>query len=152
MYTLQLEKKSRGCVNALAVFGAIALAVIGMFVVLGVAVSTDSSANSYTFTRNVIYKITTNRDSNVWPSCYWFDVTYEMKSGTAQKSVSICDGKRSATVDTLQASYGDFVYLSVQNDKMAARIGCEIYVDGTLVHKTQSEGQYVIASCSGSVQ
>lgn len=152
MYALQPEKKSNGCLTVFAVIGVIALAVAGLFVVgVFAATSQPSSARNSSTTRTIVYKVTTARDSSVYPSCYWFDATYEMPSGTAQKSASICDGARSAEVDRRTGSPGDFVYLSVQNDEMLARIGCRIYVDGKLVFQTYSEGQYVIASCSGSI-
>jgi hypothetical protein len=106
-----------------------------------------SSSNSSSSQRQVVYKATTSLGSG----CNGIDTTYEMPSGTSQKTVSMCKGKTSAVVDQRTGSRGDFVYLAVQNDKMFARIGCEIYVDGKLVHQTHSEGQYVIASCSGSI-
>lgn len=152
MYTLQPAKKSSGCLKALAVIGVIALGVFGMIVlVVFTATMLPSSASTGPSTHRVVYKVTTDRDSSVYPSCYGFDTTYEMPSGTAQKSVSICDGAKSVVVDQRSGSSGDFVYLSVQNDKYAARIGCEIHIDGKLIHRTYSQGQYVIASCSGSV-
>ena len=149
MYTLGPEKKSNGCIKTLAVIGAIALVVVAIFVVavMGATRSIRSGGN-LSASRQVVYKITTNRD---WGTCYGFDTTYEMPSGTSQKSVSLCDGKTSGVVDQRSAARGDFVYLSVQNDEQLAKIGCEIYVDGRLLFHTQSEGQYVIASCSGTV-
>lgn len=103
-------------------------------------------ANAVSRSHQVIYKVTTSRDRG---NCYGFDTTYEMQSGTAQKAVSICDGKTSTVVDQRTGQTGDFVYLSVQNDEMWAKISCEIHVSGKLLYKTYSEGQFVIASCSG---
>lgn len=152
MYTLQPEKKNRGCITFLAVIGAIAIILVGLFVVVVfVAMDTPSYAGSAPSTHRVVYKVITDRDSSVYPSCFWFDATYEMSSGTAQNSIPVCDGARTAIVDERTASRGDFVYLAVQNDEWLARIGCEIHVDGKLVHRTYSEGQYVIASCSGTI-
>jgi len=149
MYALQPEKKSSGCGKALATIGVFALFVIGLLVlVLVVALNMPSYADTAPSTHRIVYKVTTARD---WGGCYGFDVTYEMPSGTSQKSVSICDGARTAIVDERNAKRGDFVYLAVQNDEQSARIGCEIHIDGKLVHRTYSEGQYVIASCSGSI-
>lgn len=152
MYALQPEKKSNGCVTALAVIGVIALAVVGLFVVAVFAVSSGSGGVSgSSTTRQIVYKVRTDRDSSIYPSCYWFDATYEMPSGTAQRPASICDGAYTGVVDQRSAQRGDFVYLSVQNDKYYAGISCEIHIDGKLVYQTQSAGQYVIASCSGTV-
>jgi hypothetical protein len=111
-----------------------------------------SSATSYRSTvsirHQVVYKVTTDRD---WNECYDFDTTYEMPSGTAQKTVTLCDSTTSGVVDSRAGDSGDFVYLSVQNGRQLTRISCEIHIDGKLVHKTYSKGQYVIASCSGSI-
>lgn len=150
MYTLQPEKKSNGCVRILAVIGAITLlVVVAAFAVILFPFRPSSSAN--TTQKLVVYQVTTTRNTSGWPSCFGFDTTYELGSGTAQKRVNICDGARRTTVDQFTGSSGDFVYLSVQNDKYLARIGCSIYIDGKLVYQTHSEGQYVIASCSGSI-
>lgn len=152
MYTLQAPKKSYGCTTVLAVIGGLTLFVIGAIFLMGfvAAVGRSSSyASSHASTQHhVVYKVTTSRD---WDECYYFDVTYEMPSGTSQNSAAICDGKTSAVIDQRSADLGDFVYLSVQNDEQSANIGCQIWIDGSLVYETHSQGQYVIASCSGSV-
>jgi hypothetical protein len=107
-----------------------------------------SHASTY---HDVVYKVATNRtDYGSW-HCFNFDATYEMPSGTAQRPAAICDGDRSAIVDHRTANLGDSVYLSVQNDEYYAVISCEIWIDGALAFQTYSEGQYKIASCSGSV-
>ena len=146
MYTLQSEKKSGGCAKALVVIGAIMLVgiVFSLFVISAV-----SSVGSTSISHHVVYKATTSRLKG--GNCFDFDATYEMPSGTSQKSGGRCNGSRSVIVDQRTAAPGDFVYLSIQNDEWSARIGCEIYIDEKLVYQTHSEGQYVIASCSGSV-
>lgn len=149
MYALQPQKKSNGCLKGFAVTGVIAIACLALLVLAFFASAlSPSSANSSRSTHHVVYKVTTNRN---WGSCYGFDTTYEMPSGTAQKSVSTCDGATTTDVDQRSGSRGDFVYLSVQNDKQAARISCQIYIDGKVVFQTWSNGQYVIATCSGSI-
>lgn len=112
------------------------------------ASSAARPTNTPPLTHQVVYKVATSRDV---AECYGFDTTYEMPSGTAQKTVNICDGSHRTVVDQRTGSRGDFVYLSVQNDEQYAGIACEIYVDGELVFHTVSSGQYVIASCSGSI-
>jgi len=150
MYTLQPKKKSRGCLAVLAIAGITAMVGLALIIFLAFAASALGRSDSRSpLTHRVVYKVTTNRN---WGSCYGFDTTYEMPSGTAQKSVSICDGNTTTDVDQRSGSRGDFVYLSVQNDKQAARISCQIYIDGKLVYQTWSNGQYVIASCSGSIE
>lgn len=112
------------------------------------AASVSRSTNAPPSIHQVVYKITTSRD---WGLCYGFDTTYEMPHGTSQRPVSICDGATSAVVDKRTGSRGDFVYLSAQNDKDSAIIGCEIYIDGELAFQNYSQGQYVITSCSGRI-
>lgn len=150
MYTLRPEKKkSNVFVRILAVVGAMALAIFGC--VIALLISPLSNIASAPVSHDVVYKVRTNRDSSVYPSCYWFDVTYEMTGGTSQNNAAICDGAKTVEVDRFVGYSGDFVYLSVQNDKYLARIACEIYIDGKLESRTFSNGQYVIASCSGRV-
>lgn len=118
----------------------------------GVVAGATNSGSAPSSSHSVVYEVTTSRDSSVYPTCYGFDTTYEMPSGTSQKPVSICDGKTSTVVDKRSGNSGDFVYLSVQNDKQSARIGCEIYIDGKLAYQNYSQGQYVITDCSGRVE
>lgn len=148
MYNLQPEKKSGGCTKILAIIGGLALVVVAFFAVAIFSVSNSVVSSSRNDEQRVVYRVTTSRD---WGGCYGFDATYEMPSGTAQKGVSICNGDTFTQVDQRTGRRGDFVYLSVQNDEQLARIGCEIHINGTLVYQTHSEGQYVIASCSGSI-
>lgn len=75
------------------------------------------------------------------------DLTYENASGNSQQE----------TINVpwsieFQAPAGQFVYLSGQ---LAVRgkstVTCKILVDGQVVEEAESEGEYVIATCSGSV-
>jgi len=145
---LEPEKKSKGCVTFLAAIGVAALAIIGLFIVVIFATSnTPSYATTSRSTHRVKYVVATDHPV----LCRDIDVTYEMAHGTAQKSVTLCDGPTSQIVDEFVGSSGDFVYLAAQNGKYYAEISCKIYIDSQLVYHTTSEGQYVIASCSGSI-
>lgn len=148
MYNLQPPKKSRGCVNVLAVIGGISLALFAIVLLGGFTLLGSTPAPS---SHEVIYKVTTNLDSGTWPTCNYFDTTYDLRGGTAQKTVSICDGDHHTEVDRFTAQRGDFVYLSVQNGQRYGGVTCQIFVDGALLYHTHSDGQYVIASCSGSI-
>lgn len=149
MYNLQPEKKSNGCVTFLAVIGLIALVIVGLFgVAVFAAAGSSASIGSSSTTHSVVYRAVTSRLDG---DCFGFDATYEMPSGTSQKNGGVCNGSNSIVVDTRTASRGDFLYLSVQNDDYWAIVSCEIIIDGKLAYRTSSEGQYVIASCSGSV-
>lgn len=46
---------------------------------------------------------------------------------------------------------GKFVYISAQNQFSSGTVKCEILLDGKVVKEAESEGGYVIASCSGSI-
>jgi len=51
-----------------------------------------------------------------------------------------------------QAKRGQFLYLSVQNNEPLGWVKCEIYSGGKLIDTALSEGEYVIASCSGKAE
>jgi hypothetical protein len=173
MYTLQAPKKSNGCVTVLAIIGGLTVIGVGGIFLLSFfglfASAVASSSHSAPALHEVIYKVTMDRrytgsdiDDTLDPKtrkllgiddiCYSFDTTYAMESGTAQKPLSVCRDDSFAVVDRRMAAQGSFVYLSVQNDQIGGPIRCEIWVDGKRQYVTQSEGQFSIASCSGSVE
>lgn len=148
MYNLQPEKKSNSLMRVLAAIGVIALAVVGLFLVaIFAAYNTPSYATTSSSTHRVKYAVTSDHPV----LCRDIDVTYEMAHGTAQKSVTLCDGPTSQIVDEFVGSSRDFVYLAAQNGRYYAKISCKIYIDSYLVYHTESQGQHVIASCSGSI-
>ena len=53
-----------------------------------------------------------------------------------------------------QATPGQFLYISAQNttDSTHTSITCEIRVNGVVTEKSVSDGQYSIATCSGSAE
>jgi hypothetical protein len=75
------------------------------------------------------------------------DLTYENASGNSQQE----------TINVpwsieFQAPAGQFVYLSGQLAvRGASTVTCKILVDGEVLEEATSQGEYVIASCSGSV-
>jgi hypothetical protein len=148
MNVLASPNEKRGCTTVLAVIGGV---VLTLLVCVFFATFTELDSAAAPSGHQVVYKVTTERPNDGWPACFTFDTTYDLHGGTAQKSVGICDGARSVQVDQFTGARGDFVYLSAQNDEYFARFGCQIFIDNQLVYQTHSEGQYVIASCSGSV-
>src|SRR6185295_15115683 len=91
------------------------LAVIAILVLLAVVNSPHASSralasraaaftNTPPSTHQVVYKVATSRDV---AECYGFDTTYQMPSGTAQKTVNICDGSHRTVVDQRTGSRGD---------------------------------------------
>lgn len=148
METPQPKKASSAANTILYIVGAIVLLFYGL-PMLSRNVLRSANFNTSPSTHSVIYKATTDRLK--YNDCFGFDATYEMPSGTSQKGGGACGAGNSVVVDRRPGNSGDFVYLSIQNDEYAANIGCEIYIDGKLVYQTRSSGQYVIASCSGSI-
>lgn len=75
------------------------------------------------------------------------DITIENESGgSEQKTIDV------PWSETFEAELGQFVYVSAQSQDDAERtINCEIQVNGAVLESAESRGQYVIASCSGSV-
>ena len=145
---------NRGCVAA--VVGILLfMLVIGIVASggrpLGAGGSSYSAGNAIRYEpspklHKVVYKVSVLQDG-----CHFIGTTYEMPSGTAQKEVAACSDSTTVTVDSRTAEVGDFLYLSVQNDNKVTTITCQIFVDGKLTYQTKSTGQYVIASCSGSL-
>jgi hypothetical protein len=96
-------------------------------------------AASHPTTHSVMYRVTTGGNRRV-------DLTYENEGGNGEQ--------RSNVRTPWQVSYrmqdGDFVYVSAQLQAYGI-VTCEILVDGAVVETATSSGQYVIATCSGSV-
>jgi hypothetical protein len=53
---------------------------------------------------------------------------------------------------SFRAKSGQFLYVSAQNQGKYGGVQCEIVVDGSTVKHTESQGGYVIASCSTSAR
>lgn len=78
---------------------------------------------------------------------YRTDVTIEDVDGTSQyENVRIPYEKK------LRLPSGSFVYISAQSaDDKSRKIECRIEADGVVIARNDSEGRFVIASCSGSL-
>jgi hypothetical protein len=74
-----------------------------------------------------------------------FSVTYENDQGGTEQ------GDYSKFSQYYTMNRGDFAYLSAQCLEENCDITCKIRVDGDLWKVSSSNGDYVIASCSGSV-
>lgn len=121
------------------------LIIIGLCLVAYAAMSGTSSPSyvaprSSNTTHTVRYEVTGGE------SWYTAGLTYEnAQGGTEQRDVGL-PWSQTYTMKT-----GDFAYISAQLDNGVGQITCTIYVDGTEWKTSTSSGQYVIASCSGSV-
>ena len=75
------------------------------------------------------------------------DLTYENGDGaTEQKS----DARVPWSLKFKGVS-GQFLYISAQNQLSSGSVTCEIRLNGEVVKTATSNGEYVIASCSGKI-
>lgn len=86
----------------------------------------------------VTYQATGSKEARI-------DLTYQNETGGTVQESYIVPWKKDFKMNP-----GDFTYLSVQING-TGEIACSISVDGVIVKQAKSSGQYVIASCSGSV-
>lgn len=98
-----------------------------------------------TETYNVVYRVLgTSRSA---------DVTYQNRTGdTEQKEIRASGGftNQNWTYE-FTAELGDFAYISVQNGQDTGTIECIIMVNNQVWKQAESNTDYGIATCSGSV-
>ena len=76
-----------------------------------------------------------------------FFITYQNSSGnTAQQDISSGNWTYS-----FNGTSGDFVYISAQANNENATVTTSIYYNGDLIETATSNGSYVIATASGSL-
>lgn len=141
MYTLQTPKKQNPFVLILAIIGGFALLLFACVFFSGF-IGSSAQSSSY----EVVYRIAV-------PRCTEFGVTYSMPDGTSQRDITACPGN--GVVDGFYGAYGDFVYLSAQNQGHSSNgtgFTCVIEVNGKVIANVQSAGFANIASCSSSIQ
>ncbi len=97
-----------------------------------------SPSNTANSTYVVMYEVTGSATNA--------DFTYENSSGGTEQATYWLP----KTIDFL-GQYGDFVYISAQNNDDSGSIQCRILINGVEYKKARSSGAYVIASCSGRV-
>lgn len=74
-------------------------------------------------------------------TCEECDVAYSTFSGIEQKSKV-----NSGWTYSYVAQYGDILSISAQNNKATGSVIVAIFIDGSMMKRSQSEGEYVIAS------
>ncbi|MEU4576564.1 hypothetical protein [Nonomuraea sp. NPDC023979] len=74
------------------------------------------------------------------------DITVQTASGVEQTADALLPAEVSYEMPP-----GSFASVFVQNAAAEGSVSCEIVVDGTTVSRNSSEGEYVIASCDGTV-
>jgi hypothetical protein len=148
---MEEKKKSIGSAKYLLAaflilsFGFVAIVCGGILFLL--VLPTDNAATNRSSAYDVEYRVLGNS--------YSADVTYENAGGnTEQKELnqSTPFNRSPWTLALPNMEAGDFVYISAQTNHRGATIGCEIRVNGAVVESATSEGDYVIATCSGSVR
>lgn len=89
-----------------------------------------------------------------------YRVTYEV-TGTAHSASMTYNNEQGGTEQgdynlpfrkNYTMEYDSFLYISAQNDGETGSVTCSIYVNGTKVKTSTSQGAYVIATCSGSLR
>ena len=96
---------------------------------------------------NVRYKNSDGVEYSVQCTPSGFDVTYNNSSGNTQQE----EIKTGSWSKKESLKKGDFMYISAQADNEDAEITVKIYCDGILEEIASSEGDYVIATASGTV-
>jgi hypothetical protein len=138
------EIKKTGCGVPLLIFvGLIVLAVVVNAITDGGR--TRHNVASYGVpttapTLDVVYEVTASKGGA--------NLTYNNQGGnTEQRKVHTLPFKQTYTV-----APGHFLYLSAQTTSRDARITCRILVNGKVAEEATSQGDFVIATCSGSAR
>jgi hypothetical protein len=97
--------------------------------------SVQNSSTSYTVT----YEVTGD-------GAYSGSMTYENETGGTEQGDYKLPFRK-----VFDMGFGDFAYISAQNNGESGKITCRILIDGIEWKKSTSSGAYAIASCSGSV-
>lgn len=106
-----------------------------------------SSAPSYTAPRKTSADFTLPITYRISGTAGSVSLTYvNATGGTEQISTAGVPWEK-----TFQMHYGDFVYLSAQNNGERGSVICEIELDNKTWKQSTSSGAYSIASCSGSL-
>jgi hypothetical protein len=112
---------------------------IGLIIACGQSKQIKSNKQT---TKSVTYKVTSNGSNRP------VDITLESGQGTTAQY----NNKLTPFETTITFSSGDFVYLSAQNQTDRGSITVSISVNGVKFKETTCEGEYCIASVSGSVE
>jgi hypothetical protein len=76
-----------------------------------------------------------------------FDLTYANETGATVQEQNF-----TPWVKTFKAKPGQYVYVSAQlTGRIARTVSCVVTIDGEVLQEAESKGQYVIATCKGSV-
>jgi len=126
------------------------LSLLAVFIVYVLVVSSRPTTN--------IYRIAPSNANSFETSGH--SVTYKVTGSDGLSITYANDGGDTAQTKTykqtwdysFRAKSGQFLYVSAQNQGKYGGVQCEIVVDGSTVKHTESQGGYVIASCSTSAR
>jgi len=141
--TKQRKKKKestnrRTCIVVLVV-------IIGILCVIAFVTSSLGGGDSTYRPRST--PVTYDVNYRVTGSASYADMTYNnADDGTEQ-----LDNVRLPWNQRFNMQYGQFMYISAQNQSESGSVTCEILVNNKVVKKSTSSGAYVIATCSGRV-
>jgi hypothetical protein len=134
------QKKGGGCLNALGLITLIACALVGLLLMWSAlsSPSTSTSTGRPSSTYSVRYYVSGTADRA--------SLTLENQSGNTEQITVDLPWSKELTLE-----YGDFMYISAQNEDDRGTINCAISVNTITVEQASSNSAYGIASCSGSV-
>lgn len=75
-----------------------------------------------------------------------FSITYDKNGNTEQKTTT-----QSRWTKSFTGTSGDFVYVSAQAQNESANVTVKITIDGSQLKTATSQGDYVIATASGTI-
>lgn len=117
-----------------------AVVLLVFFVAAFLITGGDDDSDASSDRARVVYDVTDTSRGTV-------SLTYENAGGNSQQESNAVTpwGKR-YSMDS-----GDFVYVSAQRGQGTGTVRCTITIDGEVVEQAESTGEFVIATCSGSV-
>lgn len=126
------------------------LALVAACLVVGFALIGDSGSSG-TWTPPTSRPATVRLEYKITGTAKQVDLTYNNAQGNTEQ----LDNARvpwSKVYSYTQWPVGEFAYISAQNQGRSGSVKCQILVDGVELESATSSGEYVIATCSGTVR
>lgn len=126
--------------NVLAAIGGLALLCLCGIIGLVLLAPNSGSTSSRAKTVKVQYEVLGSAKSA--------SLTYNNAGGDTEQRSHV------AIPDTLtfQMPWGEFAYVSAQNEQESGGVWCRLWFDGKLVKESKSSGGFTIATCSARVE
>lgn len=123
------------------------LAALSVFIAYALIVSYHSTP-SYRITQSNSYRADNHSVMYKVTGSHGLSITYANQGGDTAQTKTY----KQKWDYSFRAKSGQFLYVSAQNEGDSGSVECEITVDGYTVKHTESQGGYVIASCSTSAR